>query len=106
MKYHYKKLGDWTWKSLETGSLEAELAAGRISREWRFRIDGEAQDFTLDELVAASKHPKPSLSSVPRETYPAVRTLARMYRALAYIVLCIGILLCIFGGLQTNNLLA
>ena len=42
---------------------------------------------------------------MPRESYPAVRTLSRVYRGLAYIVLCVGLLLVVLAIAQTNNFL-
>lgn len=60
----------------------------------------------LEAQHAAQAAPVRTYVATPRETYPAVRTLARVYRGLAYIILCVGILLCIILAVQTNNLLA
>jgi hypothetical protein len=60
----------------------------------------------LQALHAAQSAPTPSHPAAQRETYPAVRTLARVYRGLAYITLCLGIVLCIIIAVQTNNLVA
>lgn len=60
----------------------------------------------LPRLQAILSAPKLTAvtAAAPRESYPALRFLANVYRVMAYIVLCIGIVL-VFVALQTNNFL-
>src|SRR5690349_24977045 len=51
-------------------------------------------------IKTASPHP-----ATDRKTYPAVRTLAGAYRALAYLILCFRVLASIITGVQANDLL-
>lgn len=70
------------WTPHETQSLQADVDAGRIGRDWRFRFEGDAQDFTVNELLEkeAAARTRPAAAnafpSIPHQTYPAVRTLA------------------------------
>jgi len=49
--YHYKRPGDWLWTPWETSSVQEDAQIGRLESDWRFRIDGDSQDYSLAELI-------------------------------------------------------
>jgi hypothetical protein len=57
--YHYKRPDDWLWTPWETSSLEEDARSGNLHPDWRFRIDGDSQDYTLAELIEKERASKP-----------------------------------------------
>ena len=51
MLYYYKRPSDWLWISWETSSLEEDANDRRLKSGWRFRIDGDSEDYSLAELI-------------------------------------------------------
>ena len=52
VKYYYKEPGVSLWEQLETESLQDEIKADCIGRDWQYRFQDGNQEFTLDELLA------------------------------------------------------
>lgn len=50
MQYHVKRPGSFLWDTLTTDSLASELECGRLRGHWKIRRDGEAEEYTVDEL--------------------------------------------------------
>ena len=73
-----------------TQSLAAELAAGRIARDWRFHMDGDSQVFILDELLARETRVRsgaPASPQSPRELLAQCGPLADPVSALSKFLL-------------------
>jgi hypothetical protein len=58
MRFLVKEPGAWTWKTITTNSLEAEVAGGRLHGDWLIRYEGQPEQFTVDDLVQALKKPQ------------------------------------------------
>jgi hypothetical protein len=58
--YHYKRPGDWLWTQWETSSLQEDAHSGRLHPDWRFRIDGDSQDYSLADLVKKERANQPA----------------------------------------------
>jgi hypothetical protein len=50
--YSYKKPGAWLWTPRTTKSLTDDIESGFIQRDWRFRLEGDSREYSLDELSA------------------------------------------------------
>ena len=51
--YYYKRPGDWLWHPHETSSLAKDVHSGKISADWKYRVAGEADEYSLAELLEA-----------------------------------------------------
>ncbi len=60
MLYHYKRPGDWLWTQWETSSLQEDAHSGRLHPDWRFRIDGDSQDYSLADLIKKERANQPA----------------------------------------------
>jgi hypothetical protein len=55
MPYYYKRPGDWLWKPHETDSLAEDFRSGRLHADWRYRVEGDAEEHSLAELLEAER---------------------------------------------------
>ena len=55
MPYYYKRPGDWLWKPHETESLAEDVRSGRLGPDWKYRIEGESEVRSLEELLEAER---------------------------------------------------
>ena len=55
MPYYYKRPDDWLWHPHETRSLADDVRCGRLRPEWRYRVEGDAEEHTLAELLEAER---------------------------------------------------
>lgn len=53
MRFLVKEPGGWTWTTITTDSLEAEVAKGSLRGDWLIRLDGESAESTVDQLLTA-----------------------------------------------------
>lgn len=60
MRYYYKKPGAWLWTLREGDLLRDDLATNRIERGARFRIENEAEDITVEQLIARLQAQRPT----------------------------------------------
>lgn len=65
MRFLVKEPGAWTWKTITTNSLEAEVAGGRLHGDWLIRYEGQPEQFTVDDLVQALKKPRETTQVKP-----------------------------------------
>src|SRR5262249_23475794 len=67
MRYHYKRPGDWLWKSLDTPSIAKSAAGHRLGPDWRYRIEGDSTDRTLAELIEMDRITHDRADSTPTD---------------------------------------
>jgi hypothetical protein len=87
MNLEYKKPGAWLWTGHESKSLQRDVDAGVLQRDWRFRIPtetvGQFREYTLDELLwidaiaEYQKQPLPPPMEFPEPIAPLGLLLAR-----------------------------
>lgn len=63
MEYHVKKPGTWGWTPIITGSLAAEVAAGRVGQDWRLKGDESRPDGTVGAFLDTLRKGVEPLSS-------------------------------------------
>lgn len=51
MLYYYKRPGDWLWTPHETASLADDAARRRVAPDWRYRVSGDAEVYSLADLL-------------------------------------------------------
>ena len=89
MNYFYKKPGDWLWTPYTTGSLEDDLANGKIRSDWLFRPEGSATNYPLNALIAIERPKIPA----PAELSDEAKSRNPLATALCYLLV---------GGQQTG----
>src|SRR4051812_37227984 len=57
MRYYYQRPGEWLWQPHETSSLAEDLRRGTLRADWRYRVEGEAEERSLVELLEAERAP-------------------------------------------------
>src|SRR2546421_3358083 len=87
MNLEYKKPDAWLWTRHESKSLQQDVGAGLLQRDWRFRMPaempGQFREYTLDELLqidaiaAYQKQPLPPPTEFPPPVTPLGLLLAR-----------------------------
>ena len=55
MPYYYKRPGDWLWHPHDTSSLAEDVRCGRLSPDWRYRVEGDTEEHSLAELLEAER---------------------------------------------------
>ncbi len=68
MEYKVKKPSDAQWADLVTGSLSAEVHAGRIGWNWRIKRAGETREWSVLELAEAKHYGGKDLGVASDET--------------------------------------
>ena len=55
MPYYYKRPGDWLWHPHDTSSLAEDVRCGRLSADWKYRVEGDPNEHSLAELLEAER---------------------------------------------------
>src|SRR2546423_4384994 len=53
MRFVVKEPGGWTWETITTDSLAAEVEKGRIRRDWLVRLEGGSGQSTVAQILDA-----------------------------------------------------
>ena len=64
MLYYYKRPGDWLWTPHETSSFAADIPCGRVAANARYRISGEAEVYSLAEVLEKER------ATLPKDAGP------------------------------------
>jgi outer membrane protein assembly factor BamB len=69
MRFLIKAPGAWTWETLITDSLAAEVEKGRVRPDWLVRLEGESGESTVAQLLEALA--TGDQGKAPRDVQPA-----------------------------------
>ena len=96
MLYYYKRPGDWLWTPHETSSLAADIACGRVAADARYRISGEAEVYSLAEVLVKERASLPKDAGALSEAEAELLAPDGTWGVLTVIMCCAVLALVVF----------